>query len=474
MIYLIIILAFLIRIISLNQSLWLDEGISTLAAEQNNLIDYLTKYSLNDFHPPGYFFIIWDWTHLFGFSEISVRLPSVIFGVLTVSLIYLIGKKISSEKLGFIAAALLAVNPLHIYYSQEARMYSFAAFAAAFSSFAFLMLLDKEKNSKILYFLSLILVVSSDYVAYLIIPAQALIVILKRDRRLFFSYLTSSLGAFLIWLLWLPLFLRQLGIGTEAAATVSGWREVVGSASAKELMLTYVKFIIGRISYPDFKVYLALFTPAGLIYLFLLIKGSLLVHRKRYLYLFSWCLVPLTLAFFISFKVPIYSYFRMLFVLPSFLLIVGLGILSLKTTYQQAALIILILIELICSSVYLFNPQFQREDWKGLVRFFQKQPETSYNILFESNGAFSPFLYYAGNSLNITGGLKSFPVKSEEDTVDLNSLKYPNQRIFLVEYLVDITDPQRFLKQKIDSSGYTEKRTYDFHGVGFVHEYFKK
>lgn len=472
MILVILIWAFLLRLISLNQSLWLDEGISTLAAQQNTLWDYLTMYALADFHPPGYFFIIWIWTHLFGFSETSVRLPSVIFGVLTVYLVYLIGKKINSEKLGLIAALILSANPLHIYYSQEARMYSLAALVVAFSSYAFLKLLKGEKNSQLLYFLSLVLVVSSDYVAYLIIPVQVLAMLLRRDRKVFLNYLWPSIGAFLVWLLWLPYFLKQLGVGTGAAIAVSGWKEVVGSASAKELMLTYVKFIIGRISYPDFKIYLALFTPAGLIFLYLLVRGSLVVYQKKIWYLLLWLFLPITLAFIISLKVPIYSYFRLLFILPAFLLIIGLGILSLKNPYQKTAVVLVMSIEIICSSIYLFNPQFQREDWKGLVMFFKKKDQQS-NILFESNGLFSPFEYYAKDSLNAKGGLTNFPVRSQEDIIDLNSLKYPNGRIYLVEYLVDITDHQRLLQQKIETSGYKEVKKYDFHGVGFVHEYIK-
>ena len=127
MIWLILLLGIFLRLISLNQSLWLDEAIIVNATSTNSFLGMITEYSKADSHPPGFLAILWIWTKIFGTGEVIVRLPSVIFGIVTVGITYLIGKKLRSAKLGLLAALLLAVNPLHIYYSQEARMYSLAA-----------------------------------------------------------------------------------------------------------------------------------------------------------------------------------------------------------------------------------------------------------------------------------------------------------------------------------------------------------
>ena len=88
----ILLIAFILRVINLNQSLWLDEAINVLATQNFSFLGIITEYAKADFHPPGWFIILWFWGKLFGYSEIAVRIPSVIFGVITIYITYLIGK----------------------------------------------------------------------------------------------------------------------------------------------------------------------------------------------------------------------------------------------------------------------------------------------------------------------------------------------------------------------------------------------
>src|SRR5687767_8667960 len=125
MIYLILLFSGLLRLISINQSLWLDEATSALVA-QMSFSDIFIKFLPGDFHPPLYYLVLKIWAGIFGYSEISLRLPSVIFGICTVYVIYLLGKEMFNKKVGLIASLLLATSGLNIYYSQEARMYSLA------------------------------------------------------------------------------------------------------------------------------------------------------------------------------------------------------------------------------------------------------------------------------------------------------------------------------------------------------------
>ena len=130
MIWLILFLALFFRFINLNQSLWWDEAINVVYAQTSDFWWFITKYPVGDFHPPGWFAILWVWGHLFGFSEIMVRMPSVILGAATVGLTFLLGKELFNRRVGFLSAFLLAIAPLHVYYSQEARMYVLAALAS--------------------------------------------------------------------------------------------------------------------------------------------------------------------------------------------------------------------------------------------------------------------------------------------------------------------------------------------------------
>src|SRR3990167_11022982 len=113
-ILLIFVLAFLIRLIALNQSLWLDEAITAKVVMSFGFKDIINKFSPTDFHPPLYYLFMKLWTNFFGYSEIALRMPSILFSLLTGYVIYLIG--------GIWAAVFFLFNPLIVYYSQEAQM----------------------------------------------------------------------------------------------------------------------------------------------------------------------------------------------------------------------------------------------------------------------------------------------------------------------------------------------------------------
>ena len=99
MIVLILISGLILRLVNLNQSLWLDEAINAQFVRILNLKELVFNYSIGDFHPPLYHVVLKAWTSIFGFSEISLRMPSVILGVLSIYLIYKIGKKLFTENI---------------------------------------------------------------------------------------------------------------------------------------------------------------------------------------------------------------------------------------------------------------------------------------------------------------------------------------------------------------------------------------
>jgi len=89
MIWLILILATILRLVSLNQSFWLDEATSGIVARDMNLSQLFT-FIRGDFHPPLYYLLLSGWGRVFGYSEISLRMPSVIFAIGTIYFLYLI------------------------------------------------------------------------------------------------------------------------------------------------------------------------------------------------------------------------------------------------------------------------------------------------------------------------------------------------------------------------------------------------
>lgn len=470
MIWLIVLLALTLRLFSINQSLWLDEAINVLATQNYSLLGMITEYAKGDFHPPGFFIILWIWSKLFGISEVVVRIPSIIFGVLTIYLVYLIGRKLHSKTLGLIAAFLLAINPLHIYYSQEARMYALAALAVSINFFILIKFTKKEDVNIIFLILSNLFVLLSDYVAYLIFPAQFIFLLFYKNKLLFKKWLLSLIGAIIIGSLWIPTLLNQLDVGAVVSSRLQAWKLIVGGFALKAVPLTLVKFIIGRISYPDKLVYGIILLPLCLLFLFLISRVAKTVNRSGEKLLFIWLIIPIFLGTIISLFIPIYSYFRLLFTLPAFVILTSLGIISFRIKYRYIILFFVTFVELFSSSVYLFNSSYQREDWRGLVNFLNSLEKNTL-VLFESSGTLPPFDYYNKDNLNARGALKDFPAKNEIDLIELQNLH--EKDIYLVNYLVDVSDPKRLVNKGLQESGYRITDTTDFHGVGFVYHYVK-
>ncbi len=129
-----------------------------------------------------------------------------------------------------------------------------------------------------------------------------------------------------------------------------------------------------------------------------------------------------------------------------------------------------LVIQIFSALVYLFNPSFQRDDWKGLVNFLSTRGEP---VLFESSGTLPPFDYYAKGAINAKGGLKDFPAKNLSDVVDLENILQGKEQVYLVEYLVDISDPQRLIQKKLMQLNFQEIEINNFNGVGFVYHYKK-
>jgi mannosyltransferase len=134
---LIISLAIVLRLIALeSRNLWYDEAFAVLFAEKGlsaMLYGTLTPVAggAADIHPLLYYTTLNGWMAMFGQSPFAVRFWSVILGIATIYVMYLIGRDLFSERTGLAAALITAIVPFHVQYSQETRMYSLMALLLA-------------------------------------------------------------------------------------------------------------------------------------------------------------------------------------------------------------------------------------------------------------------------------------------------------------------------------------------------------
>ncbi|MFO7775986.1 MAG: glycosyltransferase family 39 protein [Candidatus Hydrogenedentota bacterium] len=101
---------------------WQDEAYNLLVSE--NLIAAVTEGDLVSNNPPLFFALLALWRNLgFEGSEFGMRLLPALFGTASVGMLYVIVRRFYGAMPALIAALLLAVNPLHIYHSQDLKDY---------------------------------------------------------------------------------------------------------------------------------------------------------------------------------------------------------------------------------------------------------------------------------------------------------------------------------------------------------------
>jgi len=333
--WLVLAVALGLRLIAINQSLWLDEAVSINAVRNFAWTDFIGGFSIYDFHPPLYYLMLKAWGELFGFGVITMRLPSVIFGVVTVGIIAKINKK---------AGWLTAVNPLLTYYSQEARMYSLTVMCLT-AVFYYFEKINKKNNQKNILFYNLfsVLAILSFYGSVFFLAGLGFYWLFKKKYKL---VMVTNAGALLAIAGLGPLLREQLKNSQTALLEVKNWTLVLGKVTLKNLLLIPIKFGVGRISFYPKKLYWLL---AGI---WTMILGLSLKKDKKLWFLL---LAPIALALIVSIKAPMIQYFRFLYLVPIFCLL-----LSPKKIVIGGFLI--------WSLAYLLIPKFHREDWQGLAR----------------------------------------------------------------------------------------------------------
>jgi uncharacterized membrane protein len=119
-----------------------------------------------------YYLFLRLWVHL-GSGEFVVRALSVIPAVATVWVVYLLGRRLFSMRVGLVGALLLAVNACHVAYSQEARSYTLLLFFSTLSLLRLVMAVEVSSTRNwLLYSLTAVAAVYSHFFAGLLILAE--------------------------------------------------------------------------------------------------------------------------------------------------------------------------------------------------------------------------------------------------------------------------------------------------------------
>jgi len=492
----IIILAFALRIYRLDhQSIWYDEGVSVYLANQS-LTDLIAGVSADN-HPPLHFLLLYFWLKLAGQSEFSVRFFSLMSGALSVPLLFKLGRELFNRRVGSLAAFLLSISPFHVWYSQEARMYTLATLLSLCSVYTFVLLLRKRANPARRY-LWLSYVVASAlglythfYVAFIILFENIAFLIqwiLRRIKREtsnvkrhestnseftnLRTWLLAQLGIALLFLPWARF------VATRYAADATYWEGALGLLTAAKDIL--IAFSVGQTMEGKAAEIAALgFAVLAVVGVLASLREWRLKSNLQYpisniqsptpdiqhptwivlLYL----LVPIGALFAISYHRPKFAPRYLLPALPAFYLLmaVGLGKLVLSRRSQVKGLRLVsvaALIVLLCSlgfvsgasaislANYYFDEEYARADFRSVAEYIGSHAEANDAIILVGGHMLPAFTYYYRGELPIYP-LPEGLVVSTKEALDyraaeqLNSIAQGRDRLWLVLWQNRLVDP---------------------------------
>ena len=176
-------------------SFWTDEA-ATLSAVRRDFPDLQALLATVDAVHGAYYYLMFAWTRLFGFSELAVRLPSLIAISCAAVLLVELGRKLANTSFGILAAAFLILMPRTQYAGTDARSYALTLLGAVAATYLLVSLRENPRPAKwVGYALIGLLTVSlSFYCVFLFLAHAATVVLDSRLRVQWRSMFASSLA----------------------------------------------------------------------------------------------------------------------------------------------------------------------------------------------------------------------------------------------------------------------------------------
>ncbi len=209
------VLAAALRLSTLNlQSFWFDEAFTPVYVLHPSLWQTLRGVVRTENTPPLWYLLAWADSRVLGTGEVALRLPSALAGIATVPVAWAIGRELSGTRTAIVCALFVAVNPLFVWYSQEARAYALFILTIALAMLCFLRALREPTGRRMGAFaLTGSLALLSHYFAvFLLIP---MVLWLLRERRTRMAALPAIAVLALVGAALVPLILAQGAHNTQ-------------------------------------------------------------------------------------------------------------------------------------------------------------------------------------------------------------------------------------------------------------------
>ncbi len=209
-------LAAVLRLSTLGlQSFWYDEAFTVVRDLHPGLVSTLHSVVHTENNPPLWYLIAWADSRVLGTGAVALRLPSALCGIALVPVAWGIGSELAGRRTATLLAALVAVNPLYVWYSQEARPYGLFVFTAGLAILCFLRFDRVPTRGRMgLFVLTAALALLSHYFAVFLIAGMILWLLRAPGERRRLAF--GAAGALVLaGLALLPLVIAQGGHGTQ-------------------------------------------------------------------------------------------------------------------------------------------------------------------------------------------------------------------------------------------------------------------
>lgn len=457
----IFLLGFLLRVFKLgDQSLWADEGYGVYLGTES-LQDLSRDIFVDLNHVPLYFFALHFWIRLTGASEFSIRFLSLIGGLLTLALTYRLAKVGFGRKLGLAAAALSAIAPFQVYYSQEARMHIWTAVWVLLAANGLLNALRSPRRwtGWITYAAAACLTLYTFYFGGFALAgltiAAAVTLLARRSPISTYVRLAAAnfvaIASFLPWAAIAAVALYQQAEHKGKDFVVYGLYDFFNL-----IWKTYLAGITVETDHLPWPIWPAL--------ALLLLGGLYLRRNSAAVLLYGFLVVPLLSVFLLNLRFPHFLPRYLLFASPPFYILVGAGLLApfMLAGWRRYAAFVLGVTGLVffaattSQSLFnnYFNPAFARDDYRGVARAIAGAEQPDDAIILNAPWQIYNFPYYYKGDVDIVGIPHEDPLEPAITDPKLADLVSSRAGIWLVLYGNASMDPAGHVEQWLDEHSY--------------------
>ncbi len=448
-----------------HESLWNDELSSCFRSSYTTLSEVITQGVIPDVHPPGYQILLYFVERTIGNSAVSLRLPSAIAGILTILIVFQIGKKLFSASSALLASAMLAVSPTHIWLSQEARPYAILILLTTLSVSILINLLGNLSEyrspgwwNSTGFILTGILLEYTHYFGLLIflLEISVLCYVSLKERKNIPAVLGIGIIPILVYIPWIPIAASQSGSGSYVTPPAIGNLAI--------LFFEYMgwsKFLLG--------IFVATISIAGFVYLKNGNSKKSFKGQNIAVPCF-WLILPLVASLIISFTlVPVFTIRNMMIALPGVFLLFAIAIhILFRSAWQRNTFGIAICIFMLFSLFFVRKHYTEphRNQFREAAYFVAHNHNGEENtVIVASAWNVSYFNYYFDmNPGNLSVDMKTTGCADLSQFQNLIDFKSPNEVWLLWGHL----EPDSSLIDSI-SSQFDKQQYYPFLGAGVWH-----